>query len=199
MTTVNTMIRQPSGNELDFASPTQFRFQIQKLPEVQFFAQTINIPGISVEGLTQGTPLSQIAIAGSDLSYEDLSVSFLIDEQYRNYREVHDWLKGLSFPENHTQFQNLLTEGSDRMPNSQSRGVQTESGKTYPATPDAAIYSDATLTILTSKNNPQLEVRFRDVFPKSLSSVQLTTQDTEVAYLIADVTFGYKFYEFATI
>lgn len=199
MTTTNATVRQPSGNELDFASPTQFRFQIQKLPEVQFFAQTINIPGISVDGLTQGTPLSQIAIAGSDLSYEDLTVSFLIDEEYRNYREVHDWLKGLSFPENHTQFQNLLSEGSDRMPSSQSRGVQTESGKTMPATPDAAIYSDATLTILTSKNNPQLEVRFRDVFPKSLGSVSLTTQDTEVAYLVADVTFGYKFYDFFTI
>jgi hypothetical protein len=199
MTTTNATVRQPSGNELDFASPTQFRFQIQKLPEVQFFAQTINIPGISVDGLTQSSPLSQIAIAGSDLSYEDLTVSFLIDEEYRNYREVHDWLKGLSFPENHTQFQNLLSEGSDRMPRSQSRGVQTESGKTYPATPDAAIYSDATLSILTSKNNPQLEVRFRDVFPKSISSVQLTTQDTEISYLVADVTFGYKYYDFATI
>ena len=199
MTDTNAVLRQPTGRELDFASPTQFRFQIQKLPEVQFFAQTINIPGISVEGLTQSSPLSQIAIAGSDLSYEDLTVSFLIDEEYRNYREVHDWLKGLSFPENHTQFQNLLSEGSDRMPRSQSRGVQTESGKTYPATPDAAIYSDATLTILSSKNNPQLEIRFRDVFPKSLGSVSLTTQDTEVAYLVADVTFGYKYYEFATI
>ena len=199
MTTTNATVRQPSGNELDFASPTQFRFQIQKLPEVQFFCQTINIPGISVGNLLQPTPLNQIAIAGSDLSYEDLTVSFLIDEQYRNYREVHDWLKGLAFPENHTQFQNLLSEGSDRMPRSQSRGVQTESGKTYPATPDAAIYSDATLSILTSKNNPQLEVRFRDVFPKSISSVQLTTQDTEVNYLVADVTFGYKYYEFATI
>ena len=199
MTTTNATVRQPLGNELDFASPTQFRFQIQKLPEVQFFCQTINIPGISVDGLTQSTPLNQIAIAGSDLSYEDLTATFLIDEQYRNYREVHDWLKGLSFPENHTQFQNLLSEGSDRMPRSQSRGVQTESGKTYPATPDAAIYSDATLSILTSKNNPQLEVRFRDVFPKSISSVQLTTQDTEVNYLVADVTFGYKYYDFATI
>ena len=199
MTDTNAVLRQPTGRELDFASPTQFRFQIQKLPEVQFFAQTINIPGISVEGLTQSSPLNQIAIAGSDLSYEDLTVSFLIDEEYRNYREVHDWLKGLSFPENHTQFQNLLSEGSDRMPRSQSRGVQTESGKIYPATPDAAIYSDATLTILSSKNNPQLEVRFRDVFPKTLGSVSLTTQDTEVAYLVADVTFGYKYYEFATI
>ena len=199
MTTTNATVRQPSGNELDFASPTQFRFQIQKLPEVQFFCQTINIPGISVGNLLQPTPLNQIAIAGSDITYEDLTATFLIDEQYRNYREVHDWLKGLSFPENHTQFQNLLSEGSDRMPRSQSRGVQTESGKTYPATPDAAIYSDATLSILTSKNNPQLEVRFRDVFPKSISSVQLTTQDTEVNYLVADVTFGYKYYEFYTI
>jgi hypothetical protein len=199
MTDTNAVLRQPTGRELDFASPTQFRFQIQKLPEVQFFTQTINIPGISVDGLIQGSPLSQIAIAGSDLSYEDLTVSFLIDEEYRNYREVHDWLKGLSFPENHTQFQNLLSEGSDRMPRSQTRGVQTESGKTYPATPDAAIYSDATLTILSSKNNPQLEIRFRDVFPKSLGSVSLTTQDTDVAYLVADVTFGYKYYEFATI
>ena len=199
MTTTNATVRQPLGNELDFASPTQFRFQIQKLPEVQFFCQTINIPGISVGNLLQPTPLNQIAIAGSDITYEDLTATFLIDEQYRNYREVHDWLKGLSFPENHTQFQNLLSEGSDRMPRSQSRGVQTESGKTYPATPDAAIYSDATLSILTSKNNPQLEVRFRDVFPKSISSVQLTTQDTEVNYLVADVTFGYKYYDFATI
>jgi hypothetical protein len=199
MTTTNSQIRQPTGRELDFASPTQFRFQIQKLPDVQFFSQTINIPGISVDALTQSTPLSPLAIAGSDIAYEDLNVSFLIDEEYRNYREVHDWLKGLSFPENHTQFQSLLTEGEDRMPRSQSRGVQTESGKTYPATPDGAIYSDATLTILTSKNNPQLEVRFRDVFPKALGSVQLTTQDTEIAYLVADVTFGFKFYEFKTI
>jgi hypothetical protein len=82
------------------------------------------------------------------------------------------------------------------MPLSQSRGIQTEIGKTLPATPDGAIYSDATLTLLTSKNNPTLEVRFRDIFPKTISAVQLTTEDTEVAYLKADVTFGYKYYEF---
>ena len=116
MTETKSVLRQPTSRELDFASPTQFRFIIQKLPEVQFFTQTINIPGVSVDGLIQPTALSQISIAGSDLSYEDLSVSFLIDEEYRNYREVFDWLKGLSFPENHTQFQNFLAEGSDRMP-----------------------------------------------------------------------------------
>ena len=198
MTELNTTIRQPSGNELDFAAPTQFRFLIQKLPEVQFSAQSVNIPGVSVDSLIQGTALSPVSLAGSDLSYEDLTVSFLIDEQYRNYREIYDWLKGLGFPQDHTQFQNLVSEGSDGMPLSYNRGIQKEPGKTKPASPDAGIYSDATLTLLTSKNNPTLELRFRDVFPKSLSSVSLTTQDTEVAYLVADVTFGYKYYDFAT-
>ena len=95
MTETNSVLRQPTSRELDFASPTQFRFSIQKLPEVQFFTQTINIPGVSVDGIIQPTALSQISLAGSDLSYEDLSVSFLIDEEYRNYREVFDWLKSI--------------------------------------------------------------------------------------------------------
>ena len=195
-TTLQAMERQPGGNELDFAAPTQYRFQVQKLPDVTFFLQVANIPGIAVDQLTQPTPLNTIAIAGSDLTYEDLQMTFLIDEEYRNYRTVHAWLKGLSFPENHTQFADLLNENKDVMPLSQSRGIQTEIGKTLPATPDGAIYSDATLTLLTSKNNPTLEVRFRDIFPKTISAVQLTTEDTEVAYLKADVTFGYKYYEF---
>ena len=106
-TTLQAMERQPGGNELDFAAPTQYRFQVQKLPDVTFFLQVANIPGIAVDQLTQPTPLNTIAIAGSDLSYEDLSMTFLIDEEYRNYRTVHAWLKGLSFPENHTQFADL--------------------------------------------------------------------------------------------
>ena len=73
MTETNSVLRQPTSRELDFASPTQFRFTIQKLPEVQFFTQTINIPGVSVDGIIQPTALSQISIAGSDLSYEDLT------------------------------------------------------------------------------------------------------------------------------
>jgi len=199
MTITKATIRQPAGNELDFASPTQFRFQIQKLPEVQFFTTQINIPGVSLTELVQPTPLTQLRLAGSDLTYEDLNVTFLIDEQYRNYREVQDWLKGLGFPENHTQYNSLLTENSDRMPRSTNRGVQTEPGKVKPATPDGAIYSDATLTILSSKNNPSVELRFRDVYPKNIGNVALNSQDTEVAYLQADVTFGYKYYEFYTI
>ena len=48
MTTVNVNTREPSV--LDYASPVQFRFKCSKLPTVEFFCQTANIPGIGLGG-----------------------------------------------------------------------------------------------------------------------------------------------------
>ena len=46
MTTTNSYSRQPT--KLDYASPTQFKFNIIKLPKVEYFCTAINIPGISI-------------------------------------------------------------------------------------------------------------------------------------------------------
>ena len=46
MTTTNVQTRQPSI--MDYASPVQFRFKCSKLPKVEFFCQTANIPGIGL-------------------------------------------------------------------------------------------------------------------------------------------------------
>jgi len=53
--------------------------------------------------------------------------------------------------------------------------------------------------ILTSKNNANLEVRFRDLYPISLSGLDFNQQATDVNYLTASVTFEYKIYEFASV
>ena len=57
------------------------------------------------------------------------------------------------------------------------------------------MFSDAVLTILTNKNNPVVECRFRDVFPTSLSGLEYNQNQTDVDYLTVDVTFKYKIYE----
>ena len=41
------------------------------------------------------------------------------------------------------------------------------------ASADKGLYADATLTILSNKNNPLVEVRFSDLFPVSLSALEL--------------------------
>ena len=57
--------------------------------------------------------------------------------------------------------------------------------------------SDATLSILSAKNNVIKEVRFRDVFPISVSGVGFSTQASDVQYLTSSVTFKYLMYDFA--
>ena len=58
--------------------------------------------------------------------------------------------------------------------------------------------SDATLIVLSSKNNPVVEVRFKDLFPLSLTGLSYNQQETDINYLTATVTFDYLNYEFAT-
>jgi hypothetical protein len=59
-------------------------------------------------------------------------------------------------------------------------------------------FSDATLNVLTSKNTANIEVRFSDMFPVSLSALNFNQQANDVDYLSASVTMKYKIYEFAT-
>jgi hypothetical protein len=197
MTVTNSYTRQPT--QLDYASPTQFKFNIVKLPKVEYFVTSVNVPGISMGTTTQATMLRDLPGPGDKLSYESLTLSFLVDEHLENYREIHGWLTGLGFPRDHSEFKTLQDAGTDRFPTS-SGNVSTEAGKVNNNTPDeGSTFSDATLMILSSKNNAIVEVRFRDIFPVSLGGLNYEQQAGDVEYLTTSVTFNYKLYEFATV
>ena len=199
MTVTNSLLRQPT--KLDYASPTQFKFSILKLPKVEYFCTSVNIPGITLGGApVQQTPLKDVPLPGDKLTYEPLQMTFLVDENLENFQEIHGWLVGLGFPRDHREFRNLLSSSDDRFPTRNSSNVSTEAGKTKFAAADAGpTYSDATLTVLSSKNNAQLEVRFRDVYPTGLTGLQYDQQAADVDYLTATVSFNYLIYDFATV
>ena len=196
MTTTNSYNRQPT--KLDYADPTKFKFNIIKLPKVEYFCTAINLPGVSLaDNYTQPTPFRDIPLPGEKLSYENLVMTFLVDENLENYQEIHGWLRGLGFPGGYAEFKTLLDAGVDRFPTSKN-SVLGDAGRSKFAAPNmGALFSDATLSILTSKNNAVVEVRFSDVFPISLSGLQYTQQATDTDYLTATVTFNYKLYDFA--
>ena len=196
MTTINTLSRQPT--KLDYASPTQFKFSIIKLPKVEYFCTAATIPGIELGETSQPTPLKNIPVPGDKLTYSNLTMTFLCDEYLENFRELHGWMVGLGFPQDHNQFGTLLRGGQDRFPTSKTRDYVGDAGKVTAPPPNVgAIYSDATLSVLSAKNNSIVEVRFRDIFPISLSSLSYNQQAADVDYLTCDVVFGYKLYEFA--
>jgi hypothetical protein len=196
MTTTNSYSRQPTKQ--DYADPTKFKFSIAKLPKVEYFCTQVNLPGVSIsDNYSQPTPFRDIPLPGEKLRYEPLSVTFLVDENLENYQEIHGWLRGIGFPGGHEEFKTLLDGGSDRFPTSKNTSLGDAGRVKFNAPSTGGILSDSTLNILTSKNNPVTEVRFRDCFPISLSSLQYNQQAADTDYLTATVTFEYKIYDFA--
>ena len=196
MTTSNVIDRTPS--KFDYASPIQFRFKITKLPKVEFFIQSANLPSVKLDEVQQPTRLKSISMPGSTLTFGNLELSFLVDENLDNYKELHDWIIGLGTPESDEQFAGLLATGSDRFPGSTASSAPTGSNTASPLN-EGAIYSDATLTVLNSKNIPKTEIRFRNVYPTLLTGRSYDIKANDVSYIQASATFSYLGYKIVQI
>ena len=194
-TTTSPLSRQPTV--LDYNSPTQFKFGINQLPKVEFFTTAANIPDISLGELVIPTPYKNIPIVGNTLTFGNLDISFIVDEFLENYITIHNWLLGIGFPKDRQQFTDFRSTTSNTS-NSGSSG-NTDIGKVGKTTADRPFYSDATLTILSNKNNPIVEVRYSDLFPVSLSGLDYNQQATDVEYQTATISFRYKLYEIVTL
>ena len=202
MTTETSPInRQPTV--LDYSSPTQFRFMIHQLPKVEFFTTAANIPEITLGELVIPTPFKAIPILGDQLTFGNLIVSFIVDEELQNYRTIHDWMIGIGFPKSRQQFIDFRSSGSNTPQagagGDKSSGRMPDVGDIGLSVADKAFYTDATLTILSNKNNPVVEVRFSDLFPVALSGLDYNQNVTDVEYLTATIDFRYKLYEIVTI
>ena len=194
-TTINAIQRQPT--ELDYADPTKFKFSITKLPKVEFFTTQASVPGVTLGESIFPTPFKEIPVQGDQLTFDNLEITFIVDEKLENYKELHQWLVGIGFPRARTQFASFRKEESEVFPTADSvTGDATKPGR---PTGVQAMYGDATLTIMTSKNNPVMEVRFSDLYPVSLGALQFDQQATDITYLTATATFSYKLYEMFTI
>ena len=193
VTATSPISRQP--DQLDYASPTQFRFGIHQLPKVEFFTVSANLPGISAGTVTHATPFKDIPTMGEKLDYENLSISFIVDEYLENYISLHNWMIGYGFPKDREQFRTFR----DVTSNTPADGGTPSVDLIGSATPDKAMYSDAFLQILSNKNNPILEVSFENAFPISLSALDFTQTATDVEYMVATAEFAYQIYEIKTL
>lgn len=154
----------------NFLSPLGFKFSIKKTPHVNYFAQQVSVPGVSFGSAEMPTPFQRIPIAGTQLSYGDLSITFKIDENLQNYLELYNWLLAISFPDNFGQ---------------------------YPG--EREVYSDATLTILSSAYKPKYEFVFRDLYPVDLGGFGMLTTASDVDHVECVATFKYRIFDVVSL
>ena len=160
----------------NFLSPVGFKFTLAKEPKVAFFCNSARIPEISLGTAIQPAYLKDVDVPGDKLSYGDFSLRFLVDENLTNYMAIHNWMLGLGYPDSTKEFKDLTTNDSGQ------RDFQEQ-------------FSDGSLHILNSNYRDVAIVKFRDLFPTYLTSLEFEATDSDVQYFTADVTFKYTLYD----
>lgn len=170
---------------VNYLRPNAFRFTIKDLPGVAFTCQSANLPSLALGFAIQPTPFLDIPTVGDKNEFGEFTIRFLISEDMSNYIELYDWLVAIGFPNDYSQYRNFTGERLNRFPFvKDSRG-----------TPISVAYSDGTLTILDSNNNPKTNIRFRGMFPVSVEALDFDITSSSVEYFVGIASFRYKSFE----
>ena len=156
----------------NYLQPTGFSISIERTnyPNLQFFAQSITHPGASVNALElpvrrlQGVPL-----AGDKITFGELQVDFILDEDMSSYIEMQNWLERMVNEGDTTQEQAL------------------KDGK-------VATYADITVSILTSHNNVNKRIRYINALPTNVGSIEMSANQNQT-YLQFTSSFRFDYFE----
>ena len=159
----------------NFLSGVGFKFNLSKFPKVDFFSNSARIPELNLELTRQPSYLKNIDVPGEKLTFGDLNLRFLVDENMENYISVYTWLKGLGFPETTQEYKDLTTDKDGQRDNKEA-------------------FCDGTLRILNSNYREVAKVKFTDLFPTSLTSLDFDATNTDIQFFTAEATFKYTIY-----
>lgn len=165
----------------NFLSPIGFKFNLSRAPKVDFFSNIANIPSLELGTAVQQTYLRDIPIPGDKIQFQDFNLKFIIDENFENYLEVHNWIRSLGYPRDLGEYSRLI-EGRKKT------GTISSSENTN-------IFSDGTLFVLNSNFNPTIQVRFQDLYPYMLSTLEFNATESDYSYFTADVSFKYTMFD----
>jgi hypothetical protein len=159
--------------------PNKFLLNFSRAPSIQYFCQSVSVPGIALSEVPQNTPFVDVYVPGEKAIYDILNVTFLIDERMTAWIEMHDWIRAMTFPKNYEEYQKL----------GQLSRIASATSSPKPQ------YSDASITILSSSNTPYFKFKFYDCFPTSVSQFILSATDSPDTTMSADATFRYSYFD----
>lgn len=133
-------------DEFNTARPSNYYMTFQRLPGVTFHLQSVTLPTVTIPEVEVANPMVQMQIAGTNITYDNLNLSFIVDEGFYNWNEIHKWMMDFWDPESGS-----ITSQLD------------------------SLESEAYLHILSNNGNPIREINFHHCWPTSLSSVEMTT------------------------
>ena len=169
-------------DNIDYASPTQFQLTINQLPEVQFFVNSLTLPGVNMGETVIPTPLKQIPTMGDEITFENLTLSFLVNETFDNYMEIHNWLMAIGFPQSNSQFSDFRANQS--VTPSTTLGKTTDIGQTS----KAILGNSGVFYIYLEKLNIAQDLPSYLSFSTNLSGSKTNNLNTKVYEALKDIS-----------
>jgi hypothetical protein len=176
---MTALTRTPQNTNL--LQPTKFLLTFDRIPTVQYFCQSANIPGVNLGQAPLNTPMLDVFAPGNKITYNPFSIHFLVDEKLEGWQQLHSWFRSIASPESFDERKRLTTlQNKGSLKNLQS-------------------YSDATLTVLSALNNPILRVKFINAFPITLSDIIFDSTQSADDIISADAVFMFDYFNFETV
>ena len=160
---------QPSNKNGILAS--HFQFELRKISNTTFFCQSVQLPGLSLRSTEQLTPFNNIPRPGGALSHENLSLSFMVDENLKNWMEIYNWMRSCTNQENFDTYEQ----------------------------PDKHLNSEGVLFIHDSNNQPRFRITFENMFPVSLGGLNFKTGSQGSEFQYSQVTFEYTLHHISSL
>jgi hypothetical protein len=158
------IVRQPKTIEL--AQANKFKLTLHKFPYLEYFVQQINLPGCSIPQFIQPSYFTAIKRPATTITYEDLTITFLVTEDLQNWLQMYDWMTNI---------------------------VPTRSFEKV-IRPESEIYTDITLNMISNKSNRVMDVYYKQCWPKTLTGLTLNTTSSDTENITATVVFAYSGY-----
>lgn len=173
---MTVITRTPENTNL--LQPTKFLLTFDRIPNVTYFCQEANIPGVSLPPIVVNSPMLDYHVAGNKLSFSMFNIRFMVDEKVESWKSIYDWHLAIASPHSFDERNHLSA-------------LQNQYKQT-----DFPNYSDAVLTVLSNLNNPILRVHLVGLFPVSLSDIQFDTTLSADHIITADASFSVKYFDF---
>ena len=173
----NTWYQEQLQNK-NYLSPIGFVFLLDKAPKTSFLCQKAVIPDMAL-GTANVPTRGMVSIPmDGNVVYGELTLQFIVDEDLKNYLELHNWIRALGQP----------AYMGERMEWREQYNSKTWDGQDPK-------FSDGTLQVLNNNNRLNFNVVFEDMFPTQLSTLDFDVTGGDQEYFTASATFNYTFYE----
>lgn len=166
---------QATGSVLgsvNLLQPTGFRVVVDRrnFQNLEFFCQSVTIPAINVNAVDMPYKyVSRVPFEGDKLTFSELTLNILMDEDLNAYTEMYNWLHRI-----------VRTD----------RVMPTDRTEETPPT-----VADINVSILTSHNNIGRSIRFYDCVPTSIGDISLDASQSAGAPIIISASFAFSYFE----